>query len=533
MSATHLALCLTLSATLLAAPGDRAPRGSTAGVRAHVPPAPGVPEFALFGWVSPPADSTDLNRMTELAGTGMNLALPAWDDSGKTADNLHRLDLAAATGMKCLIWERRFERFLTLDVKTPAGQALLDSIVATYRSHPAFAGYYLGDEPPVAEFPLLADLHAQLRIHDPDHPAWNNLIGPSSFPTHAAWEGTTRDYLDQTRAAVLCDDQYDFTDTGDRMRFVENAAALGALSRERGIPFWAIVQLVAHAFFRELEDGELRWQVSTLLAYGARGVGYFTYWTPAPDTVWNWQPAIIGWDGVRTHWYDTVARFNARVIQAGNALARLDWVAAEHAGSVPPSGVAFRPDAWLTEVRGRAVLGKFADSTGTRFLVVANSDSSNGQWIWLTFPFAAVVDELAADGSWAPLFVPGSVPSRGLSDPPRLGLYFDPGDYTVLRLRGGMSLAEGGPGPVLRIAPNPADGAALFVTARVGARAKLAVVDAAGRRIWTRTLASGSTAITWRGERDLGGPAPPGVYFVRIEDERGATLRRFSWLGRP
>src|SRR5262245_11934510 len=124
MSALRSALCLALSTALLPAPGDRLPRATAAAVR--VAPAPGVPRFALFGWVSPPAESTTDARVAELAGTGMNLMLPAWDDSGHTADNLARLDFAAAHGLRCLIWESRFERYLHLDVDTPAGQALLD-----------------------------------------------------------------------------------------------------------------------------------------------------------------------------------------------------------------------------------------------------------------------------------------------------------------------------------------------------------------------------------------------------------------------
>ena len=529
MSAVRSALCLALSAGLLSAPGD--PRAPRRPAHAVVAPAPGVPKFALFGWVSPPAESTTDARIAELAGAGMNLMLPAWEDSGRTADNLARLDLAAAHGAKCLIWEARFERFLTLDVNTPAGQALLDSIVATYSSHPAFAGYYLGDEPPVSLFPLLGKLHAALRIHDPEHPAWNDLLGLSSFTTLAQWEAYVENYLDQTGAAVLCDNQYDFLQSGDRMRMAENAAALGAISRERGIPFWAIVLVVGHGPYREPTDGELRWQVSTLLAYGARGVGYFTYWTPPPDPTWNWQNGIIGWDGLRTHWYDTIAGFNVRVARAGAALADLEWVATEHSGSVPPGGVAFRPDAWLTNVTGRAALGKFADSLGTRFLVVANSDSESGQWIWLTLPFIGAVDELASDGTWTPLFQPDPVPSTELDDAPRLGLFLDSGDYTVLRLRGGVGVTEAGAGPVLRVAPNPAAGAALFVTAHVKAGGRLSVLDAGGRRVWSRALSGGSAAITWRGERDRGGTAPPGIYYVRIEDGGRATLRRLSWLG--
>src|SRR5437879_4033133 len=61
--------------------------------------------FYICGWVSPPAESTNAARMDEIAGAGMNLLLPALEDSGRVEDNLKRLDLAAARGMKCIIWD--------------------------------------------------------------------------------------------------------------------------------------------------------------------------------------------------------------------------------------------------------------------------------------------------------------------------------------------------------------------------------------------------------------------------------------------
>jgi hypothetical protein len=44
-----------------------------------------------------------------------------------------------------------------------------------------------------------------------------------------------------------------------------------------------------------VDDGLLRWQVAQWLAHGATGIGYFTYWTPAPDTSMGWRDGIIRW----------------------------------------------------------------------------------------------------------------------------------------------------------------------------------------------------------------------------------------------
>src|SRR5206468_7533231 len=143
----------------------------------------------------------------EIGAAGLNLMLPAFEDSGRAADNRARLALARAEGLRCIVWDRRFDR---LDPATPRGAALLDSIVADYRDDPAFFGYYLGDEPPIASFPRLAAVYAALRARDPVHTAWNNLSGRPGFATRDQQAEQHRQFLELTGARILSNDCYDF-----------------------------------------------------------------------------------------------------------------------------------------------------------------------------------------------------------------------------------------------------------------------------------------------------------------------------------
>ncbi len=485
-----------------------------------------IPGFVTFGWVSPPAESTTDARVAEMAGAGLTLTLPAWLDAGHRADNLARLDYAAAHGMRCLIWDERFERFHELEPGSPAGGALLDSIVADYRGHPAFFGYYLGDEPPVSEYPLLAELFEALRQRDPAHPAWNNLLGRMAFADGAQWRTYVRTYLRSVRPAVLCDDQYDFLSTGDRGQFVENAAGLRELSRAAGIPFWAIVLLVQHGGYRAVTPAELEWQVAMLLAYGARGIGYFTYWTPAPDPQWNWQPAIIGYDGRRTAWYGVVRDLDRRVRPAGETLAALTWLATVHAGGTPAGGTPFTPDDLLTAVEGRAALGHFADSTGTRYLLVVNSDSLAARTLGLLLGGTRRVWRLGtAVGEW------NELPVGRVVGGTRVALALAPGSFALLRAGGDAGPAGVGSGPDLVLLPNPARRELRLQLMRLTGEARLEILDASGRRIWSRAVGAAEASLTWRGEGPSGGSAPPGLYFVRVRDAQGVAAVRLHWLG--
>ena len=548
MSITQGAFGAIALALVVALPGDAAtgsatpPRHATSGSMAGIG---ALPAFASFGWVSPPADSTTAARIAEVAATGFDLMLPALEDSGHVADNLARIDLAAANGMRCLVWDQRFERFQTLDPRSAAGGAWLDSIVATYRAHPGFGGYYLGDEPPVGRFSVLAALHEALRARDPEHPAWNDLLG-SYAGGWQQWPAYVRAYLDSTHAAVMCYNEYDFQISGDKGLFVRQLAAAASIAHEYGIPYWVIVQVIQHFDYRALTDGELRWQGSMALAYGARGTGYFTYWTPRYDPAVNWHYGLIDSTGAATHWYDAVSRFNPRVVAAGRVMARFARLWTAHAGSVPPGASAFEPQAWITAVAGRAALGAFADSAGGRYLLVANSDSLASQEISISVPGALWVAQLSDDGSrWMPIVqLPirnapaGGATSKaagGSSTPagaPLVRLSLPAGDFALLRFSGAGEPRPMGAGPALRADANPGRGKMRFELARVQGGGRLELLDASGGRIWSRELAAGSSSVVWNGTRGSGVNAPPGAYFVRARDAAGVTVMRISWLGR-
>src|SRR5205085_12166236 len=89
-----------------------------------------------------------------------------------------------------------------------------------------------------------------------------------------------------------------------------------------------------------------------------------------------WPPAVIAQDGGRTPGYVRPGRVNLRVRTAGEIRAGLSWMSAVHAGSLPQGGTPFAPDGWVSAVSGRAALGEFVDSSGVRWLLVANADSS-------------------------------------------------------------------------------------------------------------------------------------------------------------
>jgi len=520
------AVWAALAAALLLVSADRMPRSGrvTAAIGSAAPADPRLPDFALFGWVSPPPESTTEARIAEYADAGFDVALPAWADSGRREDNLARFAWAAAHGVRCIAWDRRLNQ-----VRFPDPLEALDSVVADCKNHPGFLAYYFEDEPVEKDFPLWARFQSALAERDSSHVSFNNLAGRQSFLTRDAWMDYTRNYVEVVKPAVLCNDHYDFTKTGDRGLFVENVAGLASIAREYGLPFWLIVQLIEHGNFRGLTEGELRWQLGMGLAYGARGLGLFTYWTPAPDPNWNWQYGLIDWAGRRTSWYSATQSLLPITRAIGLRLAAATWLATEHAGSVPLGGTAFAPDDWVRALDGRAALGSFASGAAERLLLVTNADSASERTLALTFGSVSRVSRLALasgnDGVWAPL---GIAPTAGGA---RLDLTLAAGEFVLLRLEGEDGTLATGSAPVLHMGPVPARGQLSLTVQEVSRHGRLEILDSSGRRMWSRPLAAGATLRSWDGAREGGGRVTAGVDFVRVEDDRGVTAPRFAWLG--
>ena len=526
MASILVSTSVSLMLAAATAAGDRGP-GMAPALPARPFSHPGtatLSPFTLFGWVSPPVAFTSAERYAELANAGLNATVLAWEDPGTPQENAKRLEYTRPVGVRNLLLDLRLDQ---VHEDQPGTYALLDSIVAAYRDDAAFLGYYLGDEPPLDRFPRLAEWFRLLRAHDPLHPAWNNLLGRVAFPDRAAWIAYLRAYASQVQPAVLCTDHYDHRVNGDRGLFIDNVAGTAQVAREYGLPFWGILLVIAHHGYRDVDDGLLRWQVAQWLSYGSRGIGYFTYWTPAPDTNENWGDGMIRYDtGERTWHYDQVRTLNLRVKPMGEALAGLAWLSTEHSGGTPIGGTAFAADSLVGRLEGRATLGTFADAAGTPYLFVANRDSAVAQTIALELNGERRVDRFTDTGGWE------SWPSGATPTGRRVELSLAPGDFALLRVSGGCpGLVSGACAATLDGAPNPGSVSVRFAATRVRGASTLMLVDLNGRRIWARALTGEAPVVVWDGRADDGTRVRPGFYWARLTDMNGSVVRRVAWLG--
>jgi len=482
--------------------------------------AASLPRFATFGWLSPPPEFTDSTRVDDYVDTGMNVLLPAWRDSGLAADTRVRMRLAHARGASCIAWDRRLRQ---VDPTNPSTFAALDSVVALFRDDPGFLAYYLGDEPDSSRLPLIAGFFALLAERDPAHPGWNNLSGRSSFASQEGYLTSLRRYVATVHPKLLCADHYDLLADHDLGLQVANAQGLAQVARESGLPFWGIVLGIGHVPFREPTEGEMRWQIAALLAYGARGIGWFTYWTPDPDPRLDWQAGLVDTLGETTARYPLARRVLGDTRAIGNELAGMAWQRTQFAGSAPEGGDAFVADERIVGVEGRICLATFEDSLGRDVRLVANSDSLGAQSVVLRLARRRVGRVETFDTRTTLWF---AVPLCDSSATPAVLLTLAPGEFTLVRL---TPKGAGAARATLAAWPNPARGAITFSAIGCAPGTRLEVCDARGSRVRTLEVPGAGTPLTWTGERDDGRRAAPGFYFARLGEGRRAVTRRFAF----
>jgi hypothetical protein len=331
-------------------------------------------EFIISYWWGPPATADLDQRYAEIAACNFTHAgFPG--GSATTAQNLAILDACQRHGLKFIVNDSRILKFTP---EQPQFAQNLGAIVADYSKHPALAAYHVADEPGADAFRVLGAVNRHLMQADPQHLPWINLL-PNFVPDSllgSTYEQHVERYLTEVKPRLLCFDHYALmNDSSVHAMYFENFEIIRRQGLKHGVPFGFIFLATPHGAFRDPNEIELRWQVFAGLAYGARAMFYFTYWTPAPDGANTFRNGIIEQDGTRTKHYDMAKGINADVKAWAPTLMKLTSTGVYHTGVVP-TGCQKLSDAAGLEIKGDAslVIGTFRHVDGTRWAMVVNRD---------------------------------------------------------------------------------------------------------------------------------------------------------------
>lgn len=340
-------------------------------------------------------------RLDENIDAGMNL-IPV---SYGYELNKKVIEYCRKKGVMCSVTDGRImhSRFLE-----DGWSDMLDNEIAKYVGIDGVADYHIQDEPHKKDFDGLAKVTQRIKALDPNRIAYINL-----FPNYASKEQLghdtyyehVEDFIRTVKPELISYDHYHFIDrhntkkkeiqfdsererliyedahkgeNRERYGFFDNLIDVRELSQKYDIPFMIIILVTEHGRYRDLTEAEIRWEVYQSLTFGAKGISYFTYWTPGYDEIWQWDKGLILTNGERTQHYYDVQKINAELKMVGELLYDKSSLAVYNIGTENEKMKQFEPFGSVNNiVANKATVGFFDDD----IMLIANRDYDHPQVI--------------------------------------------------------------------------------------------------------------------------------------------------------
>ncbi|HEX5412030.1 MAG TPA: hypothetical protein VFZ27_09220 [Terriglobia bacterium] len=335
------------------------------------PPEIAPRDFALMAWDQSPSDPHQLDLMRQ---AGLNI-------SGFCVPG--ELDRVQAAKMACFVSDERANGYdWTAMPNKNEVQKNIDALVAEVRNHPAALGFFLYDEPQAEPMPGLGEVAEMLRKSMPGAWPYVNLLpnyGTAERMGAPTYEAYVQRYIDEVHPPLLSYDNYSLFNGVMLGRFFTNLATVRSAAQKAGIPFWNVILANACFSYMEPSDATLSLQAYSTIAYGGRGIEYFTYFSPK---VGNYRLAPVDQFGHRTATWYMLRRLNDQIRELAPWLVKLHSTGVYHSAPLPEGAEPIAQSLLIKQVRATTfqsppvppeyLIGEFRDNQGHPFLVVVN-----------------------------------------------------------------------------------------------------------------------------------------------------------------
>jgi hypothetical protein len=259
-------------------------------------------EFMIGTFVDPRlSKSTDLSNATQVAKdiASYKLAkdayfnlLTGFQDGDRivntTAGMTYALTIANAVGLKYLIRDNRINSFVDI-AQIPS---IVTAVTTDYKTLPSnlrttMIGYAVKDEPLLSDVPKMTKYLERFKINDPTKLAYINLLPVYGFGSYSEYENYLDVFVNQS--SVISFDHYLNKDYYYNLKIVRKKAGTK--------PFWVYPDptFIKSMSMPSPTAASLQLQSFAPLAYGAKGLIYFTYEKPNTSR-WLIDYGMNGWD---------------------------------------------------------------------------------------------------------------------------------------------------------------------------------------------------------------------------------------------
>ncbi len=342
--------------------------------------------FPIGFWNTIDASKVDASYVKDWADAGMTLAMtPDFDPQKHDKKSfLAILNAAAKAGIAVIVCDAR-THWRRLEGGEAAYRAGFKKALADFGKHKAVVGFFVGDEPDGTQ---LANAYAAMRIqkelapklmpylnHLPWYPGVEPRLGFHDFQAFLA------DYVERARPDVISYDCYSQM-RDDLDLYFRNLRHFEQASRRAGLPFWNIILSAGHWLYRCPTEEDLRWQLSTSVAHGAKGILWYCFRLAGLHG--NYRLLPIDEHGQRTETFAWLSRVNRTFLRMhAETLLDLTLVKAMHAGAVYGGWDAFAADDLVIDVKSEQnlplIVSRFSDSKGRPYVMLVNNHRRESQ----------------------------------------------------------------------------------------------------------------------------------------------------------
>ena len=323
--------------------------------------------FAIGFWVDPPAND---RNYADIATANFTMVIGGYGaNSPETVQK--QIKLCEKYDLKAIV-------------------ATAGVIPAKLPESPAVWGYRIHDEPSLAHFPGLRETVDNIRKARPGRLSYINL-----FPNYASehqlgtktYDEHVRRFVEEVSVDVLSMDHYPVMkpDADGRSSYCRNLEVMRKYSLQLDIPFWNYFNTMPFGPHYDPTEAQLRWQIYTSIAHGAKGILYFCYWTPQGKIEFPKGGAIITREGRKTRHYEQAKRINHSVKNLGPTLMKLtsSGVYRVEPDNNPSDVLGDTPITSLT--KGDYLVGVFKHLDGRRAVLLNNYSFAYTAWPTVEF----------------------------------------------------------------------------------------------------------------------------------------------------
>lgn len=251
--------------------------------------------FKYSFWNYVDAGTIPLSAVKEWKECGINLPMSPVYKPGvsKKEDIISLLDACEKNGIKMLISDVRTTFKKLIEVGEEKFRGLVEEAYEDFGRHPATYGFYIGDEPNFDEMKYFIQAQNIVNEIAKGLETFGNLLpyfGAYFEPgdkeeREKKYVNTINEYLTKTNTKLTGFDQYTQCndieyDQGTGINsYYYGLDRFRELCEAKGAEFFMSLLSVGHWQYRIPTQDDIRWQISTAVAHGARGIVWFYFYS--------------------------------------------------------------------------------------------------------------------------------------------------------------------------------------------------------------------------------------------------------------